>query len=118
MVDGQLITKDHRSTLIDIDHRRQVGLVEPEVIEEGAVLAKRIAVVGVIHWALGIAEEEQDATVESALQLLATPAVGFFREHHSILSRFVFDHDLSGNHFPWYGTPSVIHAGAGSPLSQ
>ena len=81
VVDGQLVAEDRRPAPVDVDHRRQVRLVEPEVVEEGAVLAERVAVVGEVHRALAVAEKEQEAAFDSALQLLATPAVDIFRKH-------------------------------------
>jgi hypothetical protein len=91
VVDGQLVSEDHRTVLVDIDHRRQIGLVEPEVVEEGAVLAKWEAVIGIVHRALAVAQKEQEAAVDSPLQLRATLAVGLFRKHHAIPFRVESD---------------------------
>ncbi len=68
VVDGQLVAEDDGRALVDVDHRRQLGLVETEVVEEGAVLPEGVAVVGVVHRALGVAEEQQQTVVKTTPQ--------------------------------------------------
>ena len=34
VVDGQLVAEDRVAVLVDVDHRRQLGLIEPEVVEK------------------------------------------------------------------------------------
>ena len=76
VVDGQLVAEDDGRALVDVDHRRQVGLVETEVVEEGTVLPEGVAVVGVVHRALGVAREHQQTVVEPAGQNRAALFIG------------------------------------------
>ena len=81
VVDGELVAEDGRPALIEIHDGGQLRLIESEVVEEAAVLTKGIGVVGVVHRAFGVAEEEQHSAVESRPQSLPAPVVDMCREH-------------------------------------
>ena len=60
-VNRQLVAKDDLLVVIDIDDGRQPRVGQAEKVQESGVLAEMVTVVRVIHAALVIAQEKQEA---------------------------------------------------------
>ena len=84
---GQLVAEYDSAVFVQIDDRGQVRLIQSEKVEESAVLPETVAVVGVVHGALGISEQQDQPRFQPGLQLVPARHVGFPGKHGHVLSR-------------------------------
>jgi hypothetical protein len=61
VIDCELGAEDDLTPIVEVDDCGEPRIVNAEEIEERAVLSEVVGVGRVIHWALVVAEEEQDA---------------------------------------------------------
>ena len=80
-VDGELVAEDGGFLLVDVDQPGQAGAVQPEKVEEVAVLPEPVGVVGIVHGAFIVAHQQDKAGVELRLQAVAALYVGIGIEH-------------------------------------
>ncbi len=81
VIDSQLVAEDGGAALVDIDHRRQLRLIETEVVEKSTVLAEGVAVVRVVHRALVVAQKQEQPVVKPVLQNCASLFIGWAWKH-------------------------------------
>ena len=58
LVDGVIVAEERFLIRVDIDQRRQPGKIQPEIIQERAVLAVVVTIITIVHRALVIAEKK------------------------------------------------------------
>ena len=83
IVDAEVIGVDGFLSAFEIQHGRETGLVDPEIVEPGAVLAELVAVVFVLGRGLYVADEYGQARFAFEEGLEGGPAcgIGFFAKH-------------------------------------
>ena len=86
VVDGEVVAVDGVGAGIDVDHGRQLGIVDAPVVEERRVLPEVIGVVRVVHRRVVVADEEQQAVLELLLERRAPGDVDAGIEHGPRLS--------------------------------
>ena len=83
VVDGDLHTEEDLFAGLEIDDAHQVGMVQPEVVGEVAVLTVDIGVVRVVERSFVVGGEEGDAFVEHLFQCGSAAGIYVFIEHVS-----------------------------------
>ena len=81
IVDGQFAAKHHLTVVVDVDDGSQAWVVESEEIEERAVLAEAVGVVGIIHAHFLIAQEEQQSATHVFFEFRPAAGEGVFSYH-------------------------------------